>query len=115
MREIGNANSGRRARRQIRPATTMEGREQQMISLADSLAERQLREGTASAQVITHYLKLGSTREKLEQRKIEYETTLLSSKIEQIQSGDRMEELFERAIDAMRQYKGEAPDDNYDD
>lgn len=112
---MGNQNSGRRARRQVRPATTAEGRENQMISLADSLAERQLREGTASAQVITHYLKLGSTREKLEQRKIEQEILLVSSKVEQINSGERMEDLYKQALGAMREYKGEVPDDDFDD
>lgn len=111
---MGNANSGRRASRSIRPATTVEGRESQLISLADSLAERQLREGTASAQVITHFLKLGSTRERLEQQRLLNENLLLSAKIEQINSGQRMEELYEKALGAMREYKGEVHDD-YDE
>lgn len=112
---MGNANSGRRPRRPIRPATTVEGRENQMISLAESLAERQMREGTASAQVITHYLKLGSTREQLEQARIQHEIMLLSGKVEQINSGQRMEELYKEALGAMREYKGEISDGGYED
>lgn len=111
---MGNANSGRRARRPLRPATTVQGRENQMISLAEQLAERQLREGTAPAQVVTHYLKLGSSRERLEQVRIEHEIMLLSGKVEQINSGQRMEELYKEALGAMREYKGESLDDGYE-
>lgn len=103
-----------------RTATTPEERETQMISLADSLAERQLREGTASAQVITHYLKLGSSRERLEQEKLSLEQDLLRAKAEAIAGQQRQEELFEKAIIAMRAYKGEqerpqAYDGEYDE
>lgn len=115
---MGNQNSGRRAARpvhSVRPATTVEGREAQMISLADALAERQLKEGTASAQVMTHYLKLGSTREKLEQQRLIHENLLLAAKIEQINSGQRMEELYAEALGAMREYKGEVRDEGYED
>lgn len=89
-----------------RPASTPDEREVQMISLADELAEKQLREGTASAQVITHYLKLGSSRERLEQQKITLETKLVEAKTEQIAAQARQEELFAEAIKAMRQYQG---------
>lgn len=112
---MGNANSGRRGR-PMRPATTIEGREMQLISLADQLVERRLREGTASAQETLHYLKLGSTRERLEQEKLRSENLLTAAKLEQIHSGARMEELYEKALGAMREYKGEVVDDNgYDD
>lgn len=93
--------------RRGRPATTLEGRENQLISLAHDLAEKQLREGSASSQVTTHFLKLGSTRERLEQRRLENENLLLSAKIEQIHSGKRMEELYDNAISAMKSYSGE--------
>ena len=112
---MGGRGSGPRRRTAFRPAATMEVRETQLISLADQLAEQQLRDGTASAQVITHFLKLGSTREKLEQQRLLNENLLLSAKIEQINSGQRMEELYERALGAMREYKGEVPDDSYED
>jgi hypothetical protein len=98
-----------------RPATTLEGRENQLISLASDLAERQLRDGTAPAQVVTHFLKLGTTRERLEQQRLLNENLLLSAKIEQINSSQRMEELYERALGAMREYKGQTTDDVYDD
>ena len=94
----------RRPRR--RPATTLEGREGQLVSLAVDLAEKQLLEGTASSQVITHYLKLGSTREQLEQERIRQENLLLSTKGDMLVSGKRMEELYAEAITAMRSYTG---------
>lgn len=89
-----------------RPASTPDARETQMIELADKLAEKQLREGTASAQVITHYLKLGSSRERLEQEKLVLETELVKAKTDQIASQQRTEELFSEAIKAMRSYQG---------
>lgn len=112
---MGNQNSGRRKGSQLRrPATTPEGRENQLISLAFDRAEQQIMDGTASAQVITHFLKLGSTREKLEQERLFHENLLLTAKIEQINSGKRMEELYEEALGAMREYKGQVTDD-YED
>jgi hypothetical protein len=78
-----------------------------MIALADKLAEQQMRDGTASAQVITHFLKLGSSRERLEQGKIELEKKLLEAKAEQIAGQARQEELFAKAIKAMRAYQGQ--------
>lgn len=99
--------------RAIRPALTPEARENQMISLAVDLAERQLQEGTASSQVITHYLKLGSMRERLEREKLEEENKLLKARTEQIQSMKRVEELYEEAIKAMRNYGGQCEQDEY--
>lgn len=101
-------------RRTRRPATTPEGRENQLISLAADLAERQLVEGTASSQVITHFLKLASTREKLEQERLQRENLLLSAKVDQIASAKRIEELYETALNAMRTYAGRNSMD-YDD
>lgn len=92
--------------RKRRPATTPEGRENQLISLASDLAEKQLTNGTASSQVITHFLKMSSTREKLEQERLQRENLLLSAKVEQIQSGQKIEELYDKAIKAMRTYSG---------
>lgn len=100
-----------------RPATTDEGRENQLVSLAMDLAERQMLEGTASAQVITHYLKLGSTREKLEQMRLERENELLGARVSAMESAKRVEELYGAALDAMRTYAGRAMAemDDYDD
>lgn len=93
--------------RKRRPATTPEARENQLVSLAVDLAEKQLRDGTASAQVITHYLKMGSTRETLEKERISLENQLTKAKTDQIASEANREELFAEAIKAMITYKGE--------
>lgn len=93
------------------PALTPEDRENQLISLSEHLAEKQLREGTASSQVIVHYLRLGTMRERLERDKLKYETELLKSKKESIDSEKRSEELFAKAIAAFRSYRGEDEQD----
>ncbi len=102
-------------RKRGRPATTVEGRENQLISLASDLAEKQLSNGTASAQVITHFLKLGSTREKLEQERLQRENLLLSAKVDHMASAKRIEELYEQALGAMRTYSGQEVSDSYED
>lgn len=93
--------------RRGRPATTPEARERQMISLAVDCAEKQLLDGTASSQVITHYLKLGSTKERLEKEKLEEENKLLRAKTESLQSQKKVEELYAEALKAMRNYSGQ--------
>jgi hypothetical protein len=93
-------------KRRRRPATTPEARENQMIALAVDLAEKQLAEGTASSQVITHYLKLGSTREKLEKDILEKQRELITAKTESIQQAKKNEELYANALNAMRSYSG---------
>lgn len=98
-----------------RPATTVEGRENQLVSLAISLAEQQLADGTASAQVITHYLKLGSTREALEQERIAGENQLVKAKIDHLATAVKVEELYGEAIKAMRRYRGEEDEEDYDE
>ena len=90
-----------------RPAMTPDARENQMINLAVDLAERQLEEGTASSQVITHFLKLGSSKERLEREKLEEENKLLRAKTENLQSQKRVEELYAEALAAMRRYSGQ--------
>ena len=92
--------------KKMRPALTPEARENQLISLAVDLAEKQLREGTASSQVITHYLKMGSTKERIEQEIREKQKELISAKTEVLQSSKRIEELYSNAIKAMRIYSG---------
>lgn len=91
---------------EIRPAIDPQEREDQLVNLAVNLAERQLREGTASSQVITHYLKLGSTREKIEKEILEKQKDLLDAKTEALQSAKRIEELYSNALNAMRNYTG---------
>ena len=96
------------------PATTPEARENQMIALAVDLAEKQLAEGTASSQVITHYLKLGSTKERLEKEILEKQKDLITAKTESIQSAKRVEELYLNALNAMKSYTG-SPSGEEDD
>ena len=102
-------------KRKLRPALTPESRENQMISLATSLAEKQLMEGTASSQVITHYLKLATTREQLEKEKLERENELLRAKTESLQSAKRVEELYSKALSAMKNYSGSHSEENEND
>lgn len=90
----------------IRPAITPEARENQLISLAVDLAEKQLLEGTASSQVITHYLKLGSTKEKIEKEILEKQKDLISAKTEALKEAKDMKKLYVEAIKAMRSYSG---------
>ncbi len=104
---------GSNRRRVHRPATTEENRESQLVSLAIDLAERQLTEGTASSQVITHYLKLGSTREKLEQERLRRENDLLTSKVDMIASAKRVEDLYAAALGAMRSYAGQDVEEHH--
>ena len=102
--------------REMRPALTPEARENQLIYLATDLAEKQLREGTASSQVITHYLKLGSTKEKLEREKLAEENNLLRAKRENLQSQKNVEEKYIKAINAMKRYSGNGDvDDEFEE
>lgn len=93
--------------RKFEPALSPEARENQMIALAIDLAEKQLMEGTASSQVITHYLKLGSTKEKLEKEIMKEQKELLAAKRDALQSAKVIEELYKDAIEAFRSYSGE--------
>lgn len=97
------------------PATTPEARENQMISLAVDLAEKQLHDGSASSQVLTHFLKLGSTKERIEKEILEKQKDLIVAKTESIQSGKRIEELYINALNAMRTYSGNKRGDEVED
>lgn len=90
-----------------RPAMTPEARENQLIALAVDLAEKQLMEGTASSQVITHYLKLGSTKERIEKELLEKQKELIEAKTEGLKTAKHIEELYSDALNAMRAYRGE--------
>lgn len=108
-------------KRRMRPATTPEARENQMIALAVDLAEKQLLEGTASSQVITHFLKLGTQKERIEREILEKQKELIEAKTENLQSAKKIEELYTEALNAMRHYSGqdnvsggEDEDDDYE-
>lgn len=93
--------------RRIRPGLTPEAREDQLVALATNLAEKQLLDGTASSQVITHYLKIGSTKERIEKEILKEQKDLIKAKTEALKSEKRVEELYAKALDAMRRYSGQ--------
>lgn len=102
--------------RRIRPATTPDAREQQLISLAVDLVEQRLLDGTASSQETTHFLKLASSDYKLKLQRLEEENKLLRAKTEAIESNKRVEELYQNAIKAMKRYGGhsDTEEDEYE-
>ena len=92
------------------PATNPDSREKELISLAVNLAEEQLRNGPASSQVITHFLKLGSTKERLEKEIMEKQVGFIQAKTEALQTAKKIEELYDSALAAMRDYNGVGDD-----
>lgn len=103
---MARAKSPEGGRRRRKPATTPEEREAELVQFAYDLAEEQLLEGTASSQVITQFLKLGSSRERLEQERLAHENELLKVKKEAMESATRTEELYMNALKAMSTYQG---------
>jgi hypothetical protein len=97
------------------PAITPEGRENQLIAHAVALAEKQLIDGTASSQVITHYLKLGSTKENIEKEILYEQKKLITAKTQALQSSKNVEALYKNAIKAMRNYSGNGDEDDDED
>lgn len=102
--------------RKLPPAKTPEARENQLVAMAVDLAEKQLRDGTATSQVITHFLKMGSTKEKIEKEILEKQKELITAKTEALKSQKRIEDLYANALNAMRRYSGVSElDDEEDD
>jgi hypothetical protein len=97
------------------PARSLEARENQLINLAYDVAEDQMRKGTARSQVITEFLKRGSTRDQLEKERLRHENELLKAKTDAIKSAKTVEELYGKALSAMRLYSGNGSDDDYED
>ena len=109
--KITNSSGSERKRR---PALTPEARENQMIALAMDLAEQQLRDGTASSQLITEFVKRGSTKARLEKEILEEQKELMAAKTENLKSAKRIEELYSDAMNVMRIYSGQGgSDDEY--
>lgn len=102
---------GSKTEAKTRPALSLEARESYLISLAEDLAEQQLRDGTASSQLITHYLKLGSTRERLEKKLLAEQVELASAKRDNIKAQARQDEIYEKALQAMKRYNGDFEED----
>lgn len=107
---MGKTNKTVKTRRG-RPASTPKEREDEMINLAVDLAEKMLRDGTAPTNVIVHYLKLGSTRGILENEMLANKTELVKAQKESIESSQRVEELYTKALEAMHIYQGSGTDD----
>ena len=97
--------------RKIRPALSPEARENQLISLAVDLVEQRLIDGTASSQETTHFLKLATTKARLEKEILEKQKELMTAKTEQIRSEQHKEELYEEVINALRKYNGQGDSD----
>lgn len=95
----------------VRPALSPEAQENLMISLANDLALKQLQDGTASSQMITHFLKLGSSRERLEQERISVEVSLTKTKQETLESAKGADDMYAKALNAIREYQGRRVDD----
>lgn len=98
-----------RRRRQIDP----EAREMQMAALAMDLVEQRLRDGTASSQETTHFLKLVSSKAMLEKEKLERENRLMEAKTEAIHESKDYKIIVENALKAMQNYKGLGEPDEY--
>jgi hypothetical protein len=101
-RQIKSSETSRR----IRPALSPEAEESQCIALASNLAKQQLMDGTASSQVIVHYLKMGSTKERIEREILSKQKDLIVAKTDALQSAKRVEELYANAMSAFRVYSG---------
>jgi len=112
MPKVGSSSSSGSTKK-IRPALSPEARENQLISLATDLAERQLADGTASSQVISHFLKMGSTSARLEKEILLEQKKLMSAKTKALESGAVIEELYKNAIVAMKQYGGHGDSNDY--
>lgn len=103
--------TGKKPRR--RPALTPEARENQMIALAVDLVEQRLIDGTASSQETTHFLKLASTKARLEKEKLQREVDLMIAKTEAIKAEEKKEEFYSKVLDALKNYNGLGDDDDY--
>lgn len=100
---------------QYPPARTDEERELQMIAMATDEAERRIRNGTATSQLLVHYLKLGTEKSRLEQEKLRAETELLSTKVKVAEAEKKSSELYAQAINAFRKYSGQEVNDEETD
>lgn len=115
MARVKAANSNPNPTPKLRPALNPDARENQMIALAMDLVEQRLRDGTASSQETTHFLKLASPKNKLEQERLKLENELTAAKTKAIADAEEIKVLYEEALKAMRRYGGHGDeDDDYD-
>ena len=110
MAKVVGANPSRTKRR---PALSPEARENQLIALAIDVVEERLRNGTASSQETTHFLKLGTTKARLEKEILEEQKKLITAKTKAIESQDELKEMYADALKALRSYQGQGDSDDY--
>lgn len=110
MAKLKSSGSSKRGR----PALSPEARENQLIALAMDRAEEQLRDGTASSQVITHFLKLGTAKYELEKEKLRSDNRLAQAKAEALQDAKDSKVMYEEALKAMREYAGYGEPEDYE-
>lgn len=102
-------------KKRLPPASTLEARENQLIALAYDLVEQRLLDRTATSQETTHFLKLGSTKERIEKEILERQKELITAKTEALQSAKHMEELYNNAVEAMKRYSGRSDEEDSGD
>lgn len=81
-------------------------RERENMFLATELAAKQLRDGTAKAQVVTHYLRMSSPREDIERRMMEAKIALLEGQLAACQNDMATQALIIEALESLREYRG---------
>jgi acetyl esterase/lipase len=99
------------------PAFTVEGRFDQLVSLAVDLAEERLRDKSASNQLISEIIRYGSQKEKLTREKIQMETQMLAAKADALRAQETSAQLLQEAMKAMTEYSPTRDDEEeeYDD
>ena len=115
MAKVNSSCTNNSSTKKRRPALTPETRENQLIALAVDLVEKRLIEGTASSQETTHFLKLASSKARIEKEILERQKDLITARTEALQSQKRVEELYAEAIKAMRKYSGQGDDSENDE
>lgn len=101
--------------RKFSTPVTEEARENQMIELAMDLVEHRLRTGTATSQETTHFLKLGSVRARLDMKAAEKQIAVMDAKIKSLQDAGAKDSEYEKVIAAMKEYRGELTEEDFDD
>lgn len=111
----GKSNTPEKSSVNMRPGLTPEAEENQLIALATNLVKQRLMDGSASSQEVTHFLKLGSSKARLENERLVEENKLLRAKTKALESAEDMKELYAEAIKAMASYQGHGdPEDDED-
>lgn len=104
---MSKSQDGRKSAQRMRPALTPEARENQLIALAMDVAEEKLRNGTASSQLITEFVKRGSTKAALEKELLVEQKKLMEAKQEMMKVSSHMDEIYQKALNAFRGYSGQ--------